>query len=448
MDSPSGERDSDNLGIQPPVSEDTHLLDVPTSSSGGDLRPSTISDAGKSQAGTVLSPATTPPTRVIANELMIAVFVVAFDTKEGQIVEWVAPAGMDLCGIEFQCMPSGLHRVDTDFTYFTRQGGVYGLSVYGKMKSGAAERGARMKAVGLLCTQYECLHRHFEFLSQQIWHVLETGDYSALQAYFIRYQFDPFKIGDGLSGSRGKFRNLSQSGAMEPVTDMVMHSPYAQPLVPAGSLVQCVQYFGPVIFTLWKLMLMQKRVLLYAPPPVGPACLRVYVLAQLGRLELPFLPEETIRPLFHVGLHQMDLIGSMDNYVACTTDQILEEKRHRLCDVLSNQQTLTFVAPAFPFNILRITNGDKARYAELMALKGDEGAMLKYFADLNTRLFARLFEASTAIPPVLTREDLKDVGLSNSEISFAENLCAFYDINVKFDRGVGVCPCSSLCGCC
>lgn len=46
-----------------------------------------------------------------------------------------------------------------------------------------------------------------------------------------------------------------------------------------GSLSDCVQYFGIAIFTLWKLVMLQKRVLLYAPPPVGPACDRSMILS-------------------------------------------------------------------------------------------------------------------------------------------------------------------------
>lgn len=46
---------------------------------------------------------------------IVGVFVIAFDTRAGNTVEWWAPHDLDVSGIEFKAMTSGAHRVHTDF---------------------------------------------------------------------------------------------------------------------------------------------------------------------------------------------------------------------------------------------------------------------------------------------------------------------------------------------
>ena len=62
-------------------------------------------------------------------DLIVAVFVVAFDTKKGtkrhetstiscpvgNVVEWAYPEEVNLDGVEFRAMASGFHNVTTDF---------------------------------------------------------------------------------------------------------------------------------------------------------------------------------------------------------------------------------------------------------------------------------------------------------------------------------------------
>ena len=79
--------------------------------------------------------------RYLGSELVVAVFVVAFDTKRGEgegfnrvtlksmvdllyffncvrqgnVVEWQFPVEVDLDGVEFRAIASGFHKVDSDF---------------------------------------------------------------------------------------------------------------------------------------------------------------------------------------------------------------------------------------------------------------------------------------------------------------------------------------------
>ena len=55
------------------------------------------------------------------------------------------------------------------FRYFKTKDNSYGLSCYEKMEvENTDERGARMKSVGIVCSQYTSLHTHLPFLEEEV----------------------------------------------------------------------------------------------------------------------------------------------------------------------------------------------------------------------------------------------------------------------------------------
>jgi hypothetical protein len=50
-------------------------------------------------------------------ENLLGIFVVAFDTRQGNLVEWQMPESLNLDQIEFKAMASGFHLVQKDFVY-------------------------------------------------------------------------------------------------------------------------------------------------------------------------------------------------------------------------------------------------------------------------------------------------------------------------------------------
>ena len=102
-----------------------------------------------------------------------AVFVVSFDTRRGNTLEWCV-GNVDLSGVEFKSMSSGSHLVDRDFVYFRKGLLYYGLSCFAKKSvSNPAERGVRMRSVGVMCPSYIGLHRHQAFLERQVLKLLD-----------------------------------------------------------------------------------------------------------------------------------------------------------------------------------------------------------------------------------------------------------------------------------
>ena len=53
--------------------------------------------------------------------------------------------------------------------YFKTKDGLYGLSCFERIAvDNVAERGARMKSVGILCAKYTSLHEHMPFLEEEV----------------------------------------------------------------------------------------------------------------------------------------------------------------------------------------------------------------------------------------------------------------------------------------
>jgi hypothetical protein len=48
---------------------------------------------------------------------LLGIFVVAFDTRLGNVIEWQLPESLNLEQIEFKAMASGFHLVQKDFVY-------------------------------------------------------------------------------------------------------------------------------------------------------------------------------------------------------------------------------------------------------------------------------------------------------------------------------------------
>lgn len=105
--------------------------------------------------------------------------------------------------------------------------------------------------------------------------------------------------------------------------------------------------FGPLIFPLQRAALLKKSILIMSSAPVQPACNLVYNLsvlsnippsaAELAQKKDPLYP---LRPLFNVGIHDIDNLSRLasktkpqNSWIACTTDDILATKS-KLYDVL------------------------------------------------------------------------------------------------------------------
>ncbi|KAI7885247.1 hypothetical protein K492DRAFT_204110 [Lichtheimia hyalospora FSU 10163] len=275
---------------------------------------------------------------------VVAVFIARFDRTSGNTIEWQHPEEIDLDGVEYQCICSGLHRVETDTIYFTKQNR-FGVSVFRKEDADETERGATMRAVGVLIESYEeqaghCpyawvhgrslallepfkqpnIHQTLKdyYTQHRLEHRLPDLDTSAPVpwARAARHGFQP----DTLLFDNHLYRNLFEKlgeAAPQPI----------EPIPYTASLPFLVAQLGPQIFVLWKAALLRKRILFLTEPPMERACGYVYDTFLLGIVTNGFKTEQRFYPKYTVGVNDIaDLYGYPHGYVACTSDAIFESK--------------------------------------------------------------------------------------------------------------------------
>nr|XP_037283627.1 DENN domain-containing protein 11-like [Rhipicephalus microplus] len=329
---------------------------------------------------------------------IVGVFVIAFDTRAGNTVEWWTPDDLDVSGIEFKAMTSGAHRVHTDFIYFKRKD-CYGLSCFENMKvENEEERGARMKSIGILAKSYSLLHLHKTFLQKQVRQLLETpGLYEDLIQFYLAYQTPPL-MDTGLGAS---YKTICDG----------MHS--MEITHPAGCFSQFLNFFGEKVFLLWKFALLKKG-FFFSPPPIGVICYRG------------------------------------------TTEKIFDTKQN-LFDLFVDQQNLK-VHYSLHERLLELSAADKLKYNHLLELRSkcqpllagnsdatDESWFTGFFMAQNTQLFKELLVAYRSPEKLWTEEHMQRVGLDpHGDKLFLTELVERYGIDIVLITGSVCCPAVTL----
>ncbi|KAM4618762.1 DENN domain-containing protein 11 [Polymixia lowei] len=379
---------------------------------------------------------------------IVAVFVVTFDTRSGNMVEWCLPQDINLDGVEFKSMASGSHRIANDFIYF-RKGCYFGLACFANMPvESELERGARMKSVGILSPSYTLLYRYMHFLENQVRLQLKCpGQYSPLEAFYEDKKAILPPAGNGLVTACPTWSATTINRCMHPEMK-ITH--------PAGCMSQFIRFFGEQIMVLWKFALLRKRILIFSPPPVGVVCYRVYCCCCLANVSLPGIgvsvPE--LRPFFYINIADITALETEMSYVACTTEKIFEEKKE-LYDVYVDNQNVKTHRNSLQ-SLLRVNGADKEKYRKLseqrqmllysQEVDGDctsneEDLFILFFMELNNRIFQTLSEVAGSADPTLTAEHVRAMGLDpQGDRSFLVDLLDVYGIDAMLVIDNPCCP--------
>ncbi|XP_064417151.1 DENN domain-containing protein 11 [Latimeria chalumnae] len=384
----------------------------------------------------------------VEEDQVVAVFVVAFDTRTGNIVEWCLPQDVDLEGVEFKSMASGSHKIQSDFIYF-RKKNYFGLACFANMPvESELERGARMKSVGILSPSYTLLYKYMHFLENQVRHQLEApGHYTQLEAFYEDKK-GVLPAGKGITTS------------IQPVHWFPSINKYMYPEMkithPAGCMSQFIKFFGEQILILWKFALLRKRILIFSPPPVGVVCYRVYCCCCLANVSLPGLggsvPDS--KPFFYINVADIETLETELSYVACTTEKIFEEKKD-LYDVFVDNQNVKTHHEHLQ-QLLKINSADKDKFRKLndqrqmllysQEVNGDcstneEDLFVLFFMEQNNRIFQTLMEVSGCQDKTLTADHVRSMGLDpQGDRNFLMDLLEVYGIDVMLVIDNPCCP--------
>lgn len=257
---------------------------------------------------------------------------------------------MDLDGVEYKSLPSGLHAVKEDLVYFIHDK-YAGISIFVRGEADEQHRNASFVAVGALVPlSYGQLGRswvHAEELRSLARDIVkDPHDTRALELFWRKHKSEAANrkgsaspdakrgLGEASTSSKKRKRAVSEATLAGINIETVWPKDHPASQVPA-----LLDTFGPLLFPLHRAALARKRVLLLGNPAVQEHANVVYmtsVLSSIPRALEESLPTETepyfrSQALFSIGIHDIpslsDRDGSAGGWLACTTDDILGEKK-------------------------------------------------------------------------------------------------------------------------
>ncbi|KAJ7161996.1 hypothetical protein C8R43DRAFT_991893 [Mycena crocata] len=278
---------------------------------------------------------------------IVAIFHASFHPTQGNIIDWSLKANDDLNldNLEFSALPSGLHLVEQDVVYFTKDG-QHGVCVFRRRKTvDQGHRGFRLSSLGILLAKSgrprpwrhtaalkeltSLIYSRFESSASLI--PTET-DWDPARAFFYER-----KVTRADLGGAGDWNGWSHE-LLERLDDDVTEQN------PTIHLPHLLRIFGPSSLTLYKHVVGRRRILIYTLPPVEAASILCQVAADMcyeQQIEYSTSPgspssrlrgkcKEGISVLGMVTLNDLDRLQKEGNtgrgWVACTTDAIFLEK--------------------------------------------------------------------------------------------------------------------------
>ncbi|KAI6145014.1 hypothetical protein BKA82DRAFT_652193 [Pisolithus tinctorius] len=226
---------------------------------------------------------------------IVAIFHASFHPTKGNVVDWCLKASNDLSidGVEFSTLPSGLHLVNHDVVYFTKDTHP-GVSVFRRRRTSEhGQRGFRLSALGVLLARssrprpwlhvdalnalidqiYTSVEERGICMSDQNQGVVlepseDAGDWEPARAFFEERMV-----------RRADLRGAGQWRGWSYELDNPAVAP--TPSTPTLHLPHLLRILGPSTLTLYKHVLGRRRILIYTLPPVEPACVLCHVAADL-----------------------------------------------------------------------------------------------------------------------------------------------------------------------
>ncbi|CAE6536150.1 unnamed protein product [Rhizoctonia solani] len=305
---------------------------------------------------------------------VVALFHSAFHPTRGNIVDFSLTVREDvnLDGVEFSSLPSGLHLVDQDVIHFT-QDGLCGIAVFRRRRTKEVCSAPRARP-----------WLHLPHLKRLAAHLEDTPeDWAPLESYF-----DSHRQPDIIPAESAIDVSDIWSGWEHELS-------IASPNHPLHHLPCLLHAFGPSIMTLFRFVLARRRVLIYtrvpvppsrsgslnslasrfsesemrpsidqtaaeagAAPVVEPACVLARVAADIcfgwrPENDVPGLGSGDAQSIPVLGMVGLDSIEKLEEegmkrsgWIACTTERIFLEKPHLYDLVVDLSPSLLAHSPA------------------------------------------------------------------------------------------------------
>ena len=183
--------------------------------------------------------------------------------------------GTDLDGVEYQCLPSGLHSVREDLVYFIHNN-YAGVSAFVQGDADEAHRNASFVAVGALVPlSYGRLGKSWEH-ARDLRRLARTTvknlkDVKPLEDFWTKYQKAAGSNG-AVSPTIERPSPLKRKRALSDATGAFTADNSMTQDHPAMSMTALITTFGPLLFPLYREALLRRRILLLGSTPVQRTC--------------------------------------------------------------------------------------------------------------------------------------------------------------------------------
>ena len=358
---------------------------------------------------------------------LVAVVVAHFHPRKGNRIEWQHPKEFDADGVEFKSIASGFHESESDFVFF-RHAELFALACFHRLPTdSAAERDVRMRSVAVFA--HELAPLQVPGLAEQLLQHARRLNVDPSATPPLLELLKPHSAPS--SPSRGDAARLSVAAD-------------------APQLVPLVRQMRSGVMTLWKALLLRRRVMLYATPPVGVLCERALAAHKLlqaasGAAALDGAPRCDL--LLYVGLNDEQQIsqygqrstesargsGGGGGFVACTTDALFAHKPE-LWDLFVDADGGAR-ASHFDMRGLALSARDEARYSELLLrleqaeraafpAAASDAVVEGYFRELSDALLHGLEKLADDGMAELLPKHLKELKLGEGDATFVRLLAA------------------------
>ncbi|KAF9265039.1 hypothetical protein L218DRAFT_899300 [Marasmius fiardii PR-910] len=281
---------------------------------------------------------------------LVAIFHASFHPTRGNVIDWSLKASDDieLDNLEFSTLPSGLHLVDQDVVYFSKDGH-QGICAYRRVKTAEqGQRGFRLSSLGILVAKSArpkpwCHVSALKDLISMLYSRSDSPaalspskiDWEPSQRYFETHKYRGDELGGGVETSwKGWSYELDGDDSDRSHSNPTLHLPHL------------LRILGPSTLTLYKHVIGRKRILIYTLPPVEAACILCQVAADFcyddqvesslecasgnGLSRLAGKNKEPISVLGMITLSDLNKLQAESQtgrgWIACTTDAIFLEK--------------------------------------------------------------------------------------------------------------------------
>ncbi|KAI0247533.1 hypothetical protein BJV78DRAFT_1244684 [Lactifluus subvellereus] len=284
---------------------------------------------------------------------IVAIFHASFHPTRGNNLDWSLRASDDiqLDGVEFSALPSGLHLVEQDVVYFSSETH-RGVCIFRRRQtSERGQRGFRLSSLGILLAPSLRPRpwRHvsaLRALAHEIYSSLDEhprgsgGEPEGDDWAPARRFFDERRVRRTDLGGAGEWHQWSEE--LDENHDYPDGDTSANPTL---QLPHFLRILGPSSLTLYKHILGRRRILIYTQPPVEAACIFCQVAADMCFEEQTAVEsvegifprprqrgkqKEGINVLGAITLHDISVLEHESNtgcgWIACTTDAVFMEK--------------------------------------------------------------------------------------------------------------------------